>query len=595
MTIRLGFELGTGRAVDIPLDHTAVTGRTQQSGKTTTLEALVHRSKKKAIVFVTKKAESGFRDATPIPPYFEDGADWQFVASIMESVMGERLKFERSWIINACKGASTLADVHETIKKDLHGVRNPNYGHKEKGKKRDDREWLKKPASGMNEGVLTSLNAYLDIVLPQIDRLPYDDVLQLKPGLNVMDLSEYTTEMQGLVIRSVLKWVYEHGSNIITIIPEAWEFIPQNRKSPVLLAAEELIRKGAAAGNFVWIDSQDIAAVHKSVTRSIGVWILGVQQEQNEIKRMLQQIPRPTPSATEIMQLGRGQFFACFRDKLAKVYVQPFWVTGEHAEAVARGEEDIRSVEKIWDEKARAIKRFSGGRVAVREIHGDDPGVSAGAGSADRGRNDRSNPAGGPPEIGDDEMWKEKFEAAQLENETLKAKVLELAKVVASLVEGGHVPAESTFTVPLAYDNANGEMVREIHHQPFTVSPPLEVRSVALDRENIGEIIALLRAQPEVIELLRSTPVLRQTIRRPVLSLDESNMKGRLGRLIADGFFQQPRSVVDVQKELKRRGCPTPTTNIYKPIDSLTEAGALILEDAGYQIAPGLKIETVEA
>ena len=75
--------------------------------------------------------------------------------------------------------------------------------------------------------------------------------------------------------------------------------IPQNRRSPVLLAAEELIRKGAAAGNFVWLDSQDIAGVHKNVLRSVGVWILGVQREANEVKRTLNHIPRPAPSATD--------------------------------------------------------------------------------------------------------------------------------------------------------------------------------------------------------------------------------------------------------------------------------------------------------
>lgn len=614
--IRLGYEIRTGRPVDIPLDHTAVTGRTQQSGKTTTLEALVHRSGKCAIVFVTKKAESGFRDATPILPYFEDSADWQFVASIMEALMGERMKFERSWIIQACKGADTLQEVHAAIQESLYGERNPNYNHKEKGKPRDKREWLRKPASGMNEGVLTSLNAYLDIVLPQISRMPYTETLELHAGLNVMDLSEYTTEMQSLVIRSVLRWVYENTRNTIVIIPEAWEFIPQNRKSPVLLAAEELIRKGAAAGNFVWIDSQDIAAVHKAVTRSIGVWILGVQQEQNEIKRMLAQIPKPTPSPTEIMQLGRGQFFACFRDQLRKVYVQPFWIEGAHAQAVALGEEKITSVEDIWNEKARSLKRLSGGRVAVREIGGDDSSLSAGAGDPDRRGNDRSAAPGGRTETDDEEtlqqkdeqlrqydltpkgkaaheefMWKENYEAVQKENEELKAKILELGKIVASA-------AESKLPNPLGFTGEAPMRLGSSDPNAPTMLPlpPLEVRSVALDRENIGQIIELLRAQPEVIELLRTTPVLRQTIRRATLALDDSTLTGKVGRLVADGFFKSPRQAVQVHAELKRTGYSGPSTNVYASLKKLTESGALTMEgDAGYQIAPGLKIERVEA
>ena len=42
--IHLGYEVGTGNSVEIPLKHTAVTGMTQESGKTTTLEALVSRA-----------------------------------------------------------------------------------------------------------------------------------------------------------------------------------------------------------------------------------------------------------------------------------------------------------------------------------------------------------------------------------------------------------------------------------------------------------------------------------------------------------------------------------------------------------------------
>lgn len=35
-TVRLGFEVGTGDPVDIPIRHMAVTGQTQEAGKTTT-------------------------------------------------------------------------------------------------------------------------------------------------------------------------------------------------------------------------------------------------------------------------------------------------------------------------------------------------------------------------------------------------------------------------------------------------------------------------------------------------------------------------------------------------------------------------------
>ena len=51
--IVLGYTVGgerepAGMQVDIPLGHMAVTGQTQASGKTTTLEALISRSKVRA-------------------------------------------------------------------------------------------------------------------------------------------------------------------------------------------------------------------------------------------------------------------------------------------------------------------------------------------------------------------------------------------------------------------------------------------------------------------------------------------------------------------------------------------------------------------
>jgi hypothetical protein len=62
-TILLGFEAGTGAEVKIPFHHTIVTGTTQLSGKTTTLEALVSRSGARAIAFAPNAA----RQISPKP------------------------------------------------------------------------------------------------------------------------------------------------------------------------------------------------------------------------------------------------------------------------------------------------------------------------------------------------------------------------------------------------------------------------------------------------------------------------------------------------------------------------------------------------
>lgn len=344
--IRLGYEIPSGREVEIPIRHTAVTGQTQESGKTTTLEALISRSGLPAVAFITKRGESSFQDVRTIPPYFRERADWQFVSALLEATLRERMKFERSWIMRVSKGAHTLSDVHRNVRKAL------------------------ETAKGLNENVYMTLDAYLQIVIPQIDKLPYTDSLSLAPGLNVIDLGGYSTELQALVIRSVLEWVYENERNTIVIIPEAWEFIPLQRGSPVKLAAEMFIRKSAGLKNYLWLDSQDIAGVAAEVRRQIAVWILGVQRDEHEIARALKLIPQPRPKPDEVMTLGKGEFFACFGKEMHRTYVEPAWMRSRDALLVAKREAAIddfsapvakarkdgdEMYEQLWkDEKARA-------------------------------------------------------------------------------------------------------------------------------------------------------------------------------------------------------------------------------------------------
>lgn len=66
--IKLGYEIKTGEEVGIKPSHLIVTGLTQEAGKTTTLEALIKRSGKRAIVFKTKIGEKSFLEGTIIPP-----------------------------------------------------------------------------------------------------------------------------------------------------------------------------------------------------------------------------------------------------------------------------------------------------------------------------------------------------------------------------------------------------------------------------------------------------------------------------------------------------------------------------------------------
>jgi len=316
-TVHLGYELGTGKPVAIPLRHMVVTGQTQEAGKTTTLEALIARAGVNAVAFVTKRGEGSFANARVIQPYFREQADWKYVAAILEASRGEKMRFERAWIIRASKGARTLADVHRNVKRLLEDPK----------------------TKGINADVYLTLDAYLEDVVPHISRVRWASTVDLQGGLNVMDLGALPTEMQHLVIRSSIEWVLKNAENAVVVVPEAWKFIPQGRGTPVKLAAEEYIRQAAGLGNYLWLDSQDIAGVEKIILKSVPVWILGVQRESNEVKRTLDQIPAgiKKPKPEQVATLGLGEFYACYGTHITKVYVQPRWMVEEAARAIALG------------------------------------------------------------------------------------------------------------------------------------------------------------------------------------------------------------------------------------------------------------------
>jgi hypothetical protein len=321
-TLPLGFAIDSGEPVSIPLRHMVVTGQTQEAGKTTTLEALISRAEVSAIAFVTKRGESAFAGGRRIEPYFRERADWRFVASVLEATMKERLKFERAWIMRASKGAKTLADVQLNVREAM------------------------KTAKGMSADVYLTLDAYLDIVVPRLQSVRFAQRVELNPGLNVLDISDrdrFPVELQSLVMRSIIEWVHEKEKRTITIIPEAWKFIPQGRGSPVKLAAVELIREGAGLQNYVWLDSQDIAGVDKELLRSCPVWLLGVQRESLEIKRVLANIPAgiAKPKSADVSMLDRGQFYACYGRHVIKTYVQPHGMSAEDARDIATGDATI--------------------------------------------------------------------------------------------------------------------------------------------------------------------------------------------------------------------------------------------------------------
>jgi len=329
--IKLGYELKTGKQVDIKMSHLIVTGLTQEAGKTTTLESLIKRSKKRAIVFRTKIGEKSFLQGTKIPPYFKDRSDWQFIQGLVEATIKEKLRsFERAKIIQICKQTSGNSLLEF--------------------KKKVDERLEEDKINAFEKDILTNLQAYLEIVLPKLQSINFSNELELVEGLNIIDLERFSrdAEVQSLIIRSVTEEILHNYKDVILLIPEAWKFLPQKRGNPCKLIVEEFIRQGATNNNYIWIDSQDMADVDKTPLKQISNWILGYQSERNEVKHTIDQIPLPKskkPTPDDIMSLGTGIFYLATREKTVKTYVDPFWLDSDRARKVALGKLKISELE----------------------------------------------------------------------------------------------------------------------------------------------------------------------------------------------------------------------------------------------------------
>src|SRR5258706_13418332 len=113
--VLLGYEIGTGVPVNIPLRHMVVTGQTQEAGKTTALEALIVRSGLRAVTFVTKRGESAFAGGRRLQPFFRERADWVFVSSLIDATLGEKNKLLRAWPMKVGHGTKTLSEVQHNV------------------------------------------------------------------------------------------------------------------------------------------------------------------------------------------------------------------------------------------------------------------------------------------------------------------------------------------------------------------------------------------------------------------------------------------------------------------------------------------------
>jgi hypothetical protein len=571
MMIPLGYELGTGKRVSIPLNHMVVLGQTQLSGKTTTLEALVARSGLRAIAFITKPGEKSFRQQTLIPAFFSESTLEEYskyVAAIIEQKMSVRLGWrERGWIVKLCR------EYERAKTKSVAG-----YKWKQPKTLRElltNVETALPHLRGTEEMICMQLQEYLKPAVKEIGHRQFSSTLELARGINVMDITDLSDGLKTLVIRSVIEWVHKKGRKIIVIVPEAWKFIPEGRSTPVKLALEGLIREGAGVENYVWMDSQDLRGVDKMLLRSVIVWLFGVQRQKNEVANTLASIPDyPKPTATEIMQLGKGEFYVCYGTTLVRTYVQPAGMEDEHARSIALGEEEPES----WSSIVRNLDRSDSDGDSTDSTEIDRPGSESGHAVLDNGGSqeltandgDHADPPADRGISAEEAMWKEKYEALKAEFDELKEAHQALWNTM------GKSKDKTVFDLPGL----------ERQYEPLEKDTNLEHIYAYVKKRATSDI--------EVLQMLNERPEIRVKTERPVVNVvANGSLFGRICQLTSEGFFKQPQSAKVATAEAVRRGwChpKTPFMRVQDPLEKLAQMGFLTRETEGYLMVPGMKI-----
>lgn len=314
--IRIGFEKGSEKPVDVPLMHTVFCSITR-AGKSETVKGLISRSEDtRFLIFDVKRPRDYAGMGVEIPIYVQEKTDPLMLKRLLESQSHLALKFEFPELIKVCKHEDTYQGILEGVNQGLRAKKHP-----------------------IVENKLLVLQHLLNKLVKELEKTPIRDKLELKEPINVINLSQVSVELQQLAVYSSLKWVLERERNLVVVLDEAHRFVPQHGSNASKEVVTTFIKEGAAKGLWTWLIDQTITGVDKQVLKQCWIWILGKQRELNEAKRTLNQIPFKTPlTDKDIMRLAVGHFIVC-TDQFAKItYVQPSWLPEDVAVKVARGQ-----------------------------------------------------------------------------------------------------------------------------------------------------------------------------------------------------------------------------------------------------------------
>jgi hypothetical protein len=112
----------------------------------------------------------------------------------------------------------------------------------------------------------------------------------------------------------------------------------------------------------------------------------------------------------------------------------------------------------------------------------------------------------------------------------------------------------------------------------------------AIYRELKNRLIDDLRTDPILLKLIAAQPELLIELDPQVVTIDGSSQKGRIAKLIANGFLDVAKRPGEIRNEAGKTGGDINGSNISTILSEFVSSGFLTREGDRYKRAPGLKV-----
>lgn len=164
-----------------------------------------------------------------------------------------------------------------------------------------------------------------------------------------------------------------------------------------------------------------------------------------------------------------------------------------------------------------------------------------------------------------------------------------LIETIRSFVDTAHV----------GVDMAKGKDRTVAYVEPPKNGQAQPVGKLQIDRDNLeaiyleikNRLIDDMRTDPILLKLVAAQPEILIELEPTVIEMEGTSLKGRIARLIGQGFVDEQRKAGGIRAELARTGSDVNSGNLSRALSDFVREGLLTFEAGDtYRRAPGLKV-----